>query len=350
MWILAKRDTDCPYGTSDHVRALPFDDLVQLTAMELGVPVGDVPLHIDMRALDILSRYGPPVNFPAPMGTTERTHDAQGYSSPIRQAMMACNYLTGISERVPDSTPPPPPTPDAGSRGPHPSSSSSGTTSVGTVRSGTRIPGRAVGEGLGQGPIDSPPPIDRRSCLATAPARFKTGTDWRKYCTPPSSLGADKMLVRIGATQLPPGKQGVGNVGEHAAATLCGTPTLLCDILKMWTGHTNLRKLASFSRTWLGSEYGLPQQQRVLDGAHYLGQLRQWYEANEDGTVMGSHTPGTQTAVVASPRSPSTWRTKTRRFLSRAKSSATPMASPLKPSSSTASLRAPFHRQRHPIQ
>jgi hypothetical protein len=148
MWILAKRDTDCPYGTSDHVRAVPFDDLAQLTAMELGVPVGDVPLHIDVRALDILSRYGPPVNFPAPGGITERTHDAQGYSSPIRQAMMACDYLTGIAERVPSSTPPPPPMPDAGSEGPHPSSSSRGTTSVGTVRSGTRILGRAVGEGL----------------------------------------------------------------------------------------------------------------------------------------------------------------------------------------------------------
>jgi hypothetical protein len=153
------------------------------------VPVGDVPLHIDLRALDVLSRYGPPANFPAPVGATGRTHDAQGYSSPIRQAMMACNYLTGISGRAPNSIFPPPPTPDAGSEGPHPSSRSSGTTSVGAVRSGTRIPGRAVGEGLGQGPVDPPPPTDRRSSLASAPTRFNTGTEWKRYCTPPPFLG-----------------------------------------------------------------------------------------------------------------------------------------------------------------
>jgi hypothetical protein len=238
MWILAKRDTDCPYGTANHVRAAPFDDLVQLTAMELGVPVDDVPLHIDLRALYVLSRYGPPANFPAPVGATGRTHAAQGYSSPIRQAMVACIYLTGIADRAPNSIPPPPPTPDAGSEGPHPSSSSSGTTSVENVRSGTRIPGRAGGEGLGQGPTDTPPPTDRRSCLATAPARFNTGTEWKKYCTPPRSSGANRMLVRIRATQLAPGKQGVGNAGEHAAVTLCGTPALLYDVLKLWTSHT----------------------------------------------------------------------------------------------------------------
>jgi hypothetical protein len=95
------------------------------------------------------------------------------------------------------------------------------------------------------------------------------------------------MLVRIGATQFAPGKQGVENAGEHAAVTLRGTPALLGDVLKLWTGHTNLRKLASFSRIWLGSEHRPPPQQRVLDGAHYLGQLCQWYEANKDGTVVG---------------------------------------------------------------
>jgi len=72
IWILAKRDTDCQYGTSSYSRAVPFDDLVNLTARELGVPVRDVPLHIDLRALDVLSRYGPPANFPSPPGTIER--------------------------------------------------------------------------------------------------------------------------------------------------------------------------------------------------------------------------------------------------------------------------------------
>jgi hypothetical protein len=141
MWILAKRDTDYPYGTSNYVRAVPFNDLVQLTARELRVPVSDVPLHIDLRALDVLSRYGPPVNFPSPAGTTERAHDALGYSSPIRQAMLACNHLARNAQRVPNSTPPPRPTPDAGSSVSSASSASSASsTSSASSASSAAVP------------------------------------------------------------------------------------------------------------------------------------------------------------------------------------------------------------------
>ena len=176
---------------------------------------------------------------------------------------------------------------------PNGSSSSDNEESPGnSTQNRGNIPGRAEGEGLGKGP-KTVNPIPRSKSTNTAPAQFTSGPEWREYCIPPAFYGwndeTDKMLVRITTTQFF-GKQGPQSRpfdgAAHASITLRGTPQALSSVLRIWTGHSNLRKLAHFSRTWLGPDSEPEQREKVQDAVQYSKALQEWYKSNEDEAVM----------------------------------------------------------------
>ena len=221
MWDLTER--------SDDTRVVPLKDLIERTAVELGVPVDDIHRHVEIKALDTLSRYGPPENFPALRDEANYQHDPLHYARPIAQAMLAVQHLLGTSPPDPPTppAPPAPPAPDAPPASPAlpappasdapnappapptppaPDAPSAPDTppapvsppppprpNIPTGGGGHHILGQAAGEGRGQGPIVHPsPPSDRSASLSTAPARFKSGAEWARYCEPPEIFGTDK--------------------------------------------------------------------------------------------------------------------------------------------------------------
>ncbi len=193
MWMLTER--------ANHSRIVPLNQLYRQTAAELEIPTNELPYHLDATVLDALSRYGPPRNFPAPGGVTGRPHDALGYSSPVQQARLACEHLMG----------------EPGSQGPLPPSTPYSDSS------GSRIPGRVSGKGLGQAPTESPLPSDRANSLATAPRQFLNGAAWLQYCTPPINLGEGAVLMRMGTTHARTKDTQV--LGGPATVTVQGQPT-----------------------------------------------------------------------------------------------------------------------------
>ena len=75
------------------------------------------------------------------------------------------------------------------------------------------------------------------------------------------------------------------DIARHASVTVQGTPSALRTILKIWTGHSNLRKIAQLSRTWLGPDEGSPQG--ITNAPQYIYQLQRWCENNPNDSEMG---------------------------------------------------------------
>ena len=78
----------------------------------------------------------------------------------------------------------------------------------------------------------------------------------------------------------------VCDMRKHATITVQGLPSVIRTILKIWTCTSNLRKLAEFSRTWLGPDEE-PETRRRINADVYLYQLQSWCEANKHDASMG---------------------------------------------------------------